>query len=407
MKLQWLISLSAVLLMNVATFAAEQSKWNLEGKGPHLIAHYMPWFEVYPQGQQANKHWRHWRWDDQAHRRDPNTRLDSGQRQISSVHYPLVGPYNSWDRSIARYHLKTAKAAGVQAFVVIWYGKDTPDSDAQIPMLLDEAQKLGMKIAICYEEKINWPHYRKPKSREDIIKTAAEDLNYLINSYGTHDAYLKREGKPFIMQFNFWGEDDLGPRQILADEWKQIFSKLDGEVYYCRQNMDRADVHGPIQSAFMWFKPNHEHWDQDFKYFSQTADWLKKEKRLDFFMTVVCPGFDSTGVWGWGGGPRVLDRNGTDILEYTMSRALEGEPELVQIMTWNDWEEGTAVEPSRDFGFTYVDTIEKWWGDVTGREVNLEDNRQGFEGLLGELSEFQSDELPESVRAKYLGPDKN
>ena len=56
MKLQWLISLSAVLLMNVGAFAAEQSKWNFEGQGPHLIAHYMPWFEVCPQGQQANKH---------------------------------------------------------------------------------------------------------------------------------------------------------------------------------------------------------------------------------------------------------------------------------------------------------------------------------------------------------------
>ncbi|WP_432797143.1 endo-1,3-alpha-glucanase family glycosylhydrolase [Poriferisphaera sp. WC338] len=377
--------------------ASTEGKWNIEGDGPHLIAHYMAWFEAYGESGEGAKTWRHWRWDGSGSKRNPEKVDQDGRREISSVYYPLIGPYNSRDRAVVRYHMRTAKAAGVSAFVVIWYGKDTPDSDALMPMLLKEAAKVGLKIAVCYEEKINWQPYRQPTSRSEIVKTATEDLNYLLNTYGGHDAYLKRDGKPFVMQFNYWGEDDLGPRQIMAAEWQQIYEGLDKNIYFCRQNMDRPDVHPPVQSAFMWFKPNKAEWANDFKYFGATARKLEAEKKLDFFMTVLCPGFDTTNVNGWGGGPRVLERNGTDVLEFSMEHALTGNPELIQIMTWNDWEEGTAIEPSREFGFDYIDTIETWWGKVSGRPVDLEDNKDGLRELIEESSAFQKKEMQKGL----------
>ncbi|QDU34990.1 Glycosyl hydrolase family 71 [Poriferisphaera corsica] len=399
-----IISLALTLLTTSLHAQTLQNKaeWNVAGNGPHLIAHYMPWFAVTPENQPSNKIWQHWRWDDPAHRRDPNTKLDNGQRQISSVYYPAIGPYSSYDRSVIRYHIKTAQAIGVKAFVVIWYGPDTPDSDRIIPILLEEAENLDFKIAICYEEKINWAPYRDPKSRSEIVKTATADLDYILTNYGTHPAYLKRNNKPFVMQFNYWGEDDLGPRQILADEWQQIYTSLNNNLYFCRQNLDRPDLHGPLQSAFMWFKPNRDHWDQDFKHFSQTANNLKAQNKLDFFMTVICPGFDTTNVWGWGGGPRVLERNGNDILEYTMSRASEGNPELIQLMTWNDWEEATAIEPSREFGFDYLDAIEKWWSNQTGRPVDLKDNRAPLQEFINNMTPQQKAEFPKAEQSKLL-----
>lgn len=95
-------------------------------------------------------------------------------------------------------------------------------------------------------------------------------------------------------------------------------------------------------------------------------------------MTMICPGFDDTGVWGWGHGPRKTERFGLSVLKDTFDRAFAGDPELVQIVTWNDFAEGTVVEPTRENGFWYLDAIETWWGERTGRRVNLADNRKPF-----------------------------
>ena len=375
------------------------NSWNLPGQPPYLVAHYLPWFEVTnpATGEQT---WRHWRWDGAGEKHDPRQRTADGRRDIASVFYPLIGPYSSGDREVVRYHLRTAKAVGVSVMLVLWYGPGSADADTHLPMLLDEALAADMRIAICYEEKINWPPYRQPTSREQVVKSVTDDLTFLVTKYGKHDAYLKRDGKPFVAQFNFWGDDELGPRNLLADEWAQVFAALPEQVYYCRQNLDRLEMHPTIRSAFMWIKADPA-WLKDFAYFAGRAEQLYREGDLDFFMSFISPGFDDTGVWGWGGGPRVLPRDGLNVLDQTMAMATAGNAELVQIVTWNDWEEGTSVEPSRETGYLYLDAIEQWWGRVTGRPVNLADNRQPLLELAQRASEAQRAEMPADL-SRYL-----
>ena len=37
---------------------------------------------------------------------------DKSPRNVASIVYPLIGPYNSASRNVVRYHLRTAQAAG-------------------------------------------------------------------------------------------------------------------------------------------------------------------------------------------------------------------------------------------------------------------------------------------------------
>jgi len=84
------------------------------------------------------------------------------------------------------------------------------------------------------------------------------------------------------------------------------------------------------------------------------------------FATGVFPGFDDSGVWGWGGGPRVLDRQDGDTYEQTWRAALELEPLITIMMTFNDWNEGTQIEPSLEDDFKYatmtLEFAEQWKG---------------------------------------------
>src|SRR5581483_10981571 len=91
----------------------------------------------------------------------------------------------------------------IEALIVDWYGPGTFE-DQTICLLLDEAAKLEMRIALCYEEKINFPDYRKRASRQELLANVVKDLTYIVTSYAKHPAYLKRDGKPLILQFNYW-----------------------------------------------------------------------------------------------------------------------------------------------------------------------------------------------------------
>jgi hypothetical protein len=72
----------------------------------------------------------------------------------------------------------------------------------------------------------------------------------------------------------------------------------------------------------------------------------------------------------------VVDRRGTKEYEDTWKEVLHYKPPYIQISTWNDFEEGTTIEPAEPYGFTFIDLTEQFVGEYTGRSVNLDDNQR-------------------------------
>ncbi len=368
------------------------SGWNVGAGETVLAAHYMPWFNNPYTSVRKLEKWSHWEWRGGDLVKDPEHRLPSGRRDVAAVQYPLIGAYSSDNREVIRYHLETAKAVGIDAFFVIWYGPGS-EVDSIVPQVLDEAQQVGMKVAICYEEKLNWRPYRQPESREDLVNSATKDLAYLIHEYGSHPAYLRRNGLPFIFQFNYWGEDALGVCNILPAEWEQIFAALPEPVVYARQNLN-PEYHPGIEGNYVW-------WTKDTTYLEDFADYSRSmvdSGQLDFFMNMIAPGFDDSGVDGWGHGSRALPREGLSTLRDTFERSARGHPEVIQLVTWNDFNEGTALEPSLEQGYQYLDALETWWGERTGRPVDLNDNREPLARYLQSASRAQAAEVPANVK---------
>src|SRR5437763_971875 len=161
-------------LARAAAPASQPAQYNLPGHPPYLIAHYMQWYSA-PWStiegtmiDRTAKDWSHWQWKGGQADHHPDNKLADGHRDIASVLYPLIGPYDSGSRAVIRYHLATMKAAGISAVTSIWYGPGS-NTDKRFPMLLEEAEKLGMRAAICYEEKLNFPTYRNPKDRDEVV----------------------------------------------------------------------------------------------------------------------------------------------------------------------------------------------------------------------------------------------
>src|SRR6185503_14745359 len=114
------------------------------------------------------------------------------------------------------------------------------------------------------------------------------------------------------------------------------------------------------------------------KWFTETAKDMKTKKKIDYAVFGVSPGFDSSGVSSWGQDHKIIPREDGKYYTQQWERAIAASADLVQIITWNDFQEGSVIEPTFEFGNLYLDLTEKMVGQYNGRKVDLLDNGLPF-----------------------------
>lgn len=340
---------------------AAPAPWANPG-GRQLICHYFNWFKT-PQGRGS---WHNWEWKGNGPKHDPEKILPNGRRDICSVYYPSIGPYDSTDPDVVEYHMLTALASKIDGFFIDWYGIPS-DEEKGFPVLLDQAQSLGFKMCICFEDKAMFGYYYKAKSREEAVENAIQNLNYILETHAKHPAYLKIGGIPVIINFS-WSEPtpSVESQGFYAKEYKYILSRVREKhpVYFVH------DYHGHVKEQYWdvsdniypWLDVNGEYLDRFY------AESVKQRDagKIDSVAGLVYPGFDNTGVWGWGQGPFVTPREDGKFYERSWAKALAHDIKFLQIATWNDFGEGATIEPALEYGFQYADLTERFAAQYKG-----------------------------------------
>ena len=153
----------------------------------------MPWYEAKP----ASAAWG-WHWTMNAY--DPDKMVD-GRREIASHYDPLIGPYDSGDRNVLEFHLLTMKIAGIDGVIVDWYGlqdfRDYPLLHRNTQRLIDQADRLGMKFAICYEDQ-TIPALVEAGRIEpaERVGHAAAEIQWMAKHWFVLKDYVRLDGRP-------------------------------------------------------------------------------------------------------------------------------------------------------------------------------------------------------------------
>jgi len=302
-----------------------------------VIGEYHNWYSG-PPG------WRHWRLSGGQPPKGPD-----GKLIVASAFYPIIGPYDSTDENVIRYHILLSKICGIDAFAVDWYGPHSYENYALRP-LFEVANELNFKIAIEYEPKIRILWSSLP--REDALRVIEKDLKYIFENYVSYDSYLYYMGKPVIF---FW---DVG--LLTVKEWSKILDDLRELGYDAFYIGDSADP-----KYFLVFDGLYE-WI-DLGIISKNVTPAQKlnitcnkfKEAITFFPNKtfgagVWPGFNDTPVWGWGGGPRVYPRYEGKIYKDIWEVGVESKAGFIMIMTFNDWNEGTQIEPAIEYKYLYM-----------------------------------------------------
>ncbi len=320
-----------------------------------VVAHYFNWFKTPDVGGS----WKNWEWKGNGPQHDPNRMTPEGRRDICSVYHPLIGPYDSSRPEVAEYHMLLALASKIDGFCLDWYGIPS-DEEKGFPALLAQARRLGFKLCICFEDKAMFGYSYQARTREEAVENAVQNLNYILDTHAKDPAYLRIDGKPVIVNFS-WSEpsESVTNQGFSAAEYRRILKNVRRKHdlyfvhdYHCHL---REDYWETGDNRYPWLDVNGACLDE----FYRRAAQQREQGRIKFLASLVYPGFDNTGVWGWGAGPFITPREDGAFYARLWERAITSGVRFVQIATWNDFGEGATIEPAEEYGFKYLGMTEE------------------------------------------------
>ena len=281
------------------------SRQNLQAPNPwpKLLAVYMPWF------------------GDHVH-------MDVG--------------YSSDDRAVLRKQIQQARHTGISAFVVDWYGPSIPYSDHNFALMQETADENHFQVALLYNEA------QDDDGGPTDAAFVAFDQAYkaYIGPEAPHrGAYLTYNGHPLIFIFPKHGHVDWGRVADHCSGWEAT-------PYLIYKDDPPSQSAAAIAGSYAWVQPGQKGWTPD------GSNW--GEDYLDYFyknmrnkhpdkiaVGAAWPGFDDSAA-AWGLNRHMANRCGQtfeDTLHFYNRYFDPAHPlPFVLIETWNDYEEGTAIE---------------------------------------------------------------
>ena len=257
----------------------------------------------------------------------------------AKIDLPELGKYSSDDETILRQHVKWAKEAGIDGFIVGW--KSTPKLNARLEKMLQIADEENFKILMIYQAL----DFERNPLKTNIV---GADMDEFVAKYTNHPS-LKVFSKPVMIWSGTWKFSTeeiesvtksrrdhlliLGTAKTIKD-YRRVATSLDGNAYYW--SSVNVNTNGNYETKL-----------------SDMADAIHQYNGL--WIAPAAPGFDARLV----GGTKSIDRSNGDTLRQQFQVARQANPDAIGLISWNEFSENTYIEPSQKYGRQYLDLVKQ------------------------------------------------
>lgn len=266
-------------------------------------------------------------------------------------------PYESRDRNTIVRHVEQAQVAGIDAFAVAWYGPRTRNNQTEtnFRVMLEVASQHDFRATVDFETRS--PFF---DSQADVV----DALRYLINNHAVHPAFLRHGGKPLIF---FWAIQNVftAQGQSAIDAWASIRQQVDPQ----HDTLWIAD--GTDIEFLRVFDGHHLYnitWNPPVdvsitlgRWGSNVRDYDAQHGTQKLWVATVMPGYNDLHMEGRPSRFAHDRRNGAYYRE-TWQAAMDSAPDLIVVTSFNEWLEGTQIEPSLSYDQLYLELTSEFSG---------------------------------------------
>jgi len=307
-----------------------------------VLAFYYPWYMTVPHSGYCTWNFGGFEYED---------RDDECEQTMNSPHMPEGGLYDSLAPATIRRHLEESRRAGIDGWIVSWWGMDH-ETDA-LDLILSEAEKFDpdFKIALYYEMIPGcrgW--FCEEQTSGARINAALADFLYLDQNYLHHPSYLTADGRPVVFVYIRAMLSGIG-------DWPDIIKRVNNQ----------SEVFFSADAGFTWLAPFVPPGFDQVHFYNQVYELLALSPSLVKYKgfvrnarlygrsaaVTVLPGYDERLVPGRPGVH--LEREGGRTYRRVWENAIAADPDWILVTSFNEWYEGSEIEPSEEYGDEYLE----------------------------------------------------
>lgn len=256
--------------------------------------------------------------------------------------YPSMGTYDSRDPHVAATHIDQAKSAGINAFMVSWYGIDNGETTAVLGNMLDRAAERDFQIGAVVDVFGGFNH-------DHLVRS----LQHLVDSRVHHPAYARYNGRPVIL---FAFQNNAG---LSATDWQNIRNTVDPNrnTLWIAEGLSGCCLYGGAMDGQYAF---------NIAWANGSASRYTQERNAvinrggSLYVATVHPGWDEQRIAAAHGRPNPTsprDRAGGGFLTNSWNGAVASGADVIMVVSWNEFMENSHIEPSTVYGSQSLDTL--------------------------------------------------
>ncbi|MCS7166088.1 MAG: glycoside hydrolase family 99-like domain-containing protein [Gemmatales bacterium] len=303
----------------------EEPSAAVSSKKPRLVlAFYYGWYGT----PQHTGKWVHWQGVNALDKRIEN-----------STHYPILGAYDSHDPHVVAQHCKDAKNVGIDGFIATWW-RPRDFHDRGLPLLLNTAHKHGLAVTVYIET-----------VPDQTVEQAVQDALYILSQYSDHPAWLRVDSKPVLFVYA------RAIEQLGLDNWRRVIAivaqKRKSAVLWIGDRMSPEAVR--IFDGIHTYNITEQTAGKDPEQIrlwarQQFPRWVRLSPPEKISCLTVIPGYDDSKLKERKPPRPITSRHQGDTYRILWEEAIAANPDWILITSWNEWHEGTEIEPSVEHG---------------------------------------------------------